>query len=145
MRFKQGVAMAISSLLMILNISILAPVVVSAATPTSPPPPASCDGSLLGFPTWHKYLTKEGSDCIIKFDIQKDFPKILLAIFEIILRIGGLVAVGFIIYGGFRYMLSQGEPDGIKGAQATIVNALIGLVITISATVIVNVVAGSFN
>lgn len=109
---------------------------------------ANCSKSssgFLGFPTWYKYLTfTEGSDdCDITFDITKDVGKILLAVFEILLRLSGIIAVGFIIYGGFQYLISQGEPDKLKGAQSTITNALIGLVIAVSATAIVNLVAGS--
>jgi len=103
--------------------------------------------SFLGFPTWYKYLSlEEGStvaQCSIKFDFQSDIPKVLLAIFEIVLRIGGIVAVGFVIYGGFQYILSQGEPENLKNARGTIINSLIGLAIAISATAIVNLLANT--
>jgi hypothetical protein len=103
--------------------------------------------AFLGFPTWYKYLDfEEGSaDCNINFDVKKDVGKVLLAIFEIILRVAGLVAVGFVIYGGIQYVISQGEPDRIKGARTTIINAMIGLAIAISATAIVNLVAKSIT
>lgn len=99
--------------------------------------------TFLGFPTWYKYLDfEEGSeDCDITFDVKKDIGKVLLAVFEIILRVAGLVAVGFVIFGGFQYLISQGEPDRIKGARTTIINAIIGLAIAISATAIVNLIA----
>lgn len=51
-----------------------------------------------------------------------------------------MVAVGFIIFGGFQYMLSQGEPERTKGARSTILNALIGLAISLSAVAIVNLI-----
>lgn len=103
---------------------------------------AASVGGFLGFPTWYKYLEPAVSagECTIKFDIQEDVPKVLLAVFEIILRVGGLIAVGFIIYGGFQYILSQGNPDNAKAARSTILNALIGLVITMSSVVIVNLI-----
>ena len=104
----------------------------------------------LGFPTWYKYLEPkfEGGNCEIKLptktngdtDIAKSATRILLAVFEIALRIGGMVAVVFVIYGGFQFILSQGEPEKHKGARSTIINALIGLAITISATAIVNLI-----
>jgi len=100
-------------------------------------------GGFLGLPTWYKYLNPQFIDgeCNISFQFPNDIGKVLLAVFEILLRIGGLVAVVFIIYGGFQYLLSQGEPDRVKGARSTIINALIGLAIAISATAIVNLVA----
>lgn len=96
----------------------------------------------LGFPTWYKYLDVGfGTDeCNINFNLLTDLPKVLLAVFEIVLRVGGLLAVFFVLFGGVQYILSQGEPDKTKGARTTIVNAIIGLVITMSAVAIVNVI-----
>lgn len=104
-------------------------------------------GGFLSFPTWYKYLnpTFSNGECNITFNILSsgglsDLPKVLLAIFEIILRVGGLAAVGFVIYGGIQYMISQGEPEKTKGARTTIINAIVGLVISMSAVAIVNVI-----
>lgn len=103
----------------------------------------------LGFPTWYKNLDvtydSATQSCDVNFDIKQDVPKVLLAIFEIVLRVGGLVAVGFVIYGGFQYILSQGEPENLKGARSTIINALIGLAIAISAVAIVNLIANNLT
>jgi hypothetical protein len=99
--------------------------------------------NFLGFPTWYKYIIDPASsttECILKFDPRTDIPKLLLAVFEIILRVGGLVAVGFIIYGGIQYLISQGEPEKTKGARTTIINALVGLFISMSAVAIVNLI-----
>lgn len=100
-------------------------------------------GGLLGIPTWYKYLGGDSSDgrCVPVFTIPDDIGAVLLAVFEILLRIGALVAVGFIIYAGFQLILAQGEPERIKGARSTIINALIGLIITILATAVVNLIA----
>lgn len=102
-------------------------------------------GGMLGIPTWYKYLGGDSSDgkCVPIFTIPDDIGAVLLAVFEIILRVGALVAVGFIIYGGFQFILAQGEPDRIKGARSTIINSLIGLIITILATAVVNLIANN--
>lgn len=107
-------------------------------------------GDLLGLPTWYKYLdgNTSGAKCTPVIDFTnhpEDIGKILLAVFEIVLRIGSLAAIGFVIFGGVQYILSQGEPEQTKGARSTIVNALIGLVITIFATAIVNVIGRSIG
>ena len=47
------------------------------------------------------------------------------------------LAVAFIIYGGYKYMISAGSPDGMTGAKKTIMNAVIGLVLSIAAVAIV--------
>jgi hypothetical protein len=126
---------------------------------------------ILGLPTWYKFLDgrveHDVSDPTIercvpllsceagdgehleaqencKADSNVDASKIWLiglAIIEIMLRLGGIMAIGFIIYGGYKYILSQGEPDKTKGARQTIVNAFIGLIITILASVSVNFLA----
>lgn len=109
--------------------------------------------SFLGFPTWYKYLwTRDSYDdkgtsdtgddeCNIEFNFPNDTGKVLLAVVEILLRVAGMVAVGFVIYGGFRYILSQGDPEQNTAARSTIINALIGIVIATIATVIVSFVA----
>lgn len=97
------------------------------------------------FPTWYKYLEGQtvAGRCTPVFNFPHDISKILLAVTEILLRLGGLVAVGFVIYGGIRYILSQGQPENAANALKTIINAIIGLAIAVSATVVVNLVAGS--
>jgi hypothetical protein len=68
-----------------------------------------------------------------------------LAIFEDLLRVAGLAAVGFIIYGGIRFITSQGEPENTRAAQSTIINALVGLVIAIVAAATVSFIANSLG
>jgi len=116
---------------------------VSAVTP------ASCTNSsdsFLGFPTWYKYLNPvyQNGQCVLQTTMPDDLGKIGLALVEILLRLAGLIAVAFVIYGGFNYITSQGEPDKTKSARQRIVNALIGLVITIFATVIVSFMGREF-
>ena len=119
---------------------------------------AACDkGQLfLGvFPVWYKYLTTEDftpkagvTTCRIMIDFSSkpnDFWLIGLGIVDILLRVAGLVAVAFVVYGGFMYMTSQGEPDKTSKAKNTLLNSLIGLTIAIMATVIVTFVGSSLQ
>lgn len=121
---------------------LLTPAIARAATAEAC---GKSSSSFLGFPTWYRYLNPtfddSNNECKINFDPQTDIPKVVLAVFEIILRLAGIIAVIFVIYGGFQYILSQAEPDRVKGARSTIINALIGLAIAISATFIVNLIA----
>lgn len=52
----------------------------------------------------------------------------------------GIVAVVFIIIGGIRYIVSQGDEKSINGAKNTVLYAVIGLIIAILAFAIVNFV-----
>lgn len=109
---------------------------------------AGCSsGSFLGFPTWYKYLqtTLDTNGCSIRLSGVNDVWLVVAAIVEILLRIAAIAAVGFLLYGGFEYITSQAEPDKTNRAKSTIINALVGLVITILATVIINFVAGSIK
>lgn len=91
-------------------------------------------------PSWYKYIDGTNIDgkCELNFTFPDDIGAILLAVVEILLRIGAIVAVGYVIYGGFMYMTSQGEPDKATSARNTIINAIIGLVIAIVATGVVS-------
>jgi len=55
------------------------------------------------------------------------------------LEVAGLIAVAFIIYGGFRYITSAGNEEAAESGKNTLTNAIIGLVIIILSYVIVAV------
>lgn len=108
--------------------------------------------SFFGIPSWYEYLYRGGyieyssnaTACEYNLEFISDgalnlmpLSLIFLGILDIALRLGALIAVGYIIYGGIQYVLSQGEPDRAKKAFGTILNAAIGLGITVTATVIV--------
>ncbi len=63
-------------------------------------------------------------------------------IITITIAVIGAMSVLFITIGGFRYIISQGDPQAIGKAKATILYALIGLVIAIVAQTIVAFVLG---
>ncbi len=109
--------------------------------------PCQSGGDFFGLPTWYKYLEGDTSSgkCVPTFDLANpnNLWGIALAIAEMLLRIASLVAIGFIIYAGFIYMTSGGEPERAKNAKNTIVNAIIGLVISILATAIVTLIGNT--
>lgn len=103
--------------------------------------------TFLGLPTWYRYLEPkfEDGECKVgaimdgdDIDIGATAGAILLAVTEVLLRIAGIVAVGFIVYGGILYTISQGEPERLGSARKTIINGILGLVIAVFAVAIVN-------
>ena len=70
---------------------------------------------------------------------------IALALFEDLLVIVGMLAIGFIIYGGIRYTTSQGEPENTKAAYETILNALIGAAIAAIAAVTISFIGNKLG
>ena len=63
--------------------------------------------------------------------------KKIINIFSIVV---GSVSVIMIIIGGFRYVISGGDSNGVSGAKNTIMYAIIGLVIVLFAQIIVKFV-----
>ncbi len=62
-----------------------------------------------------------------------------------IIGIASVVAAFFLIIGGFQYMTSNGNPDKLVHAKQIIRNALIGLVIIISAGTVTTVLRSSYS
>jgi hypothetical protein len=68
------------------------------------------------------------------------FGKIIQTVINILSIIVGAVSVIMIIVGGFRYVISGGDANGVQGAKNTIIYAIIGLVVVLFAQVIVRFV-----
>lgn len=107
---------------------------------------AACiEKKFLGLPVWYHYLNdgvkmqdiNGRCEFVDGFKFPDDMALVTLGVLDIALRLAGLVAVAYVVYGGFKFVTSQGDPEGIKGARQTIINALIGLVIALFATTLV--------
>lgn len=68
------------------------------------------------------------------------FGALLVTVIQSLLFFAGAVAVLFLIIGGFRYVVSAGNPDQVEGAKKTILYAVLGLVIIFIAFLGVQVV-----
>jgi hypothetical protein len=113
---------------------------------------ATCTTDFFGIPAWYKYLKLDPTTCEVIFKTGSNgtsptapeffgtFLLIGLAVIDILLRIGGLVAVAFVIYGGIRYVTSQGEPDKTAQARGTVINALIGMAVCMVSIALVSFV-----
>ena len=106
----------------------------------------------LGFKPWYADLcngdirgdgTNGGSE-VIQPTTEKDtvvfiWTVVLNILYDMFLAVGYL-ALGFVIYGGFLYITAQGDPGRAMKGQKTLTTAIIGTILTMSATVIVNTV-----
>jgi amino acid transporter len=68
---------------------------------------------------------------------------LILRIINIALGVAGLVAVLFLVIGGFRYITSAGNEETAEQAKKIITNAIIGIVVIILSFVIVRVISGA--
>lgn len=109
---------------------------------------AACDKRFLTMPVWYRGL---GPDCASGADINsvQDNPElggklgvaimiVGLNVVEMLMHVAAYVASAFVIIGGFQYMLSMGSSDGNAKGRKTILNAVIGLVISLIAIVVVS-------
>ena len=134
------------TLLKLIGLIILVATVLTPLLPAPAVSAASCTGrgvQLTLLPPWYKGLTcKDGAPVIDNF--RTDILKIVMNLIEALFYIVGYVSLGMIIWGGFKYMMFGDSSGGMQAAKSTIQNAIIGLVISIFAIVIVNVVGGIF-
>jgi TRAP-type C4-dicarboxylate transport system permease small subunit len=105
----------------------------------------ACYSTFLFLIPWYQYLPlRPYPDCSVNLDLATNSQNwvqlwlIGVAILDDLLRLAGFIAVAFIIYGAFRYITSQGNPENTKAAWGTIFNSMIGLVIAVVATGAVN-------
>jgi Type IV secretion system pilin len=117
--------------------TVIAVATIWVLTVSFPALAAGCGAQpgFFGIPTWYSYLQLQENPVtntcdVVNFHVPGSFLLVALALLDIALHIAGLVAIAFVIYGGFQYVTSQGEPDKTSRARNTIIDALIGLVIT---------------
>lgn len=149
-RFFYGVIVALA----VLTGGILMPASAAAAPSNIELRPisqlAQCNkGSFIGLPTWYKYLdtaiVKGKPICNPVISELKDLWLIGLAILEILLRLSVLIAIGYVMHGGFRFITARGDPEKIGKARTMTVDALIGLVIAMIAIASVSFIGGRFT
>lgn len=112
----------------------------------------TCDNdTFLGFPAWYKGLeVTDATTCNVKTPTSTDGKDVVgpfvwtiaLNVIGMALAAAGYIAVFFIMYGGFTFIVNSGNADVLAKARQTILNAVIGLIIAISSIAIVNLIAG---
>lgn len=79
-----------------------------------------------------------GGECNASGSAGADgFKSIVGTIINVLSILVGAVSVIFIIIGGFRYIISNGDSNGVTSAKNTIMYAVIGLVVVLFAQVLV--------
>lgn len=105
-------------------------------------------GSFLSFPAWYEYLgsiTSDDGQCTPVINGISDIWLIVAAGIEILLQVAALIAVFLIMYAGFQFLTSQGDPAKAAQARQGIINSVVGLVIAVMAAVMVGFIAGSIR
>lgn len=110
---------------------------------------ADCGGSFLGIPPWYEGLTDSKCDVKSPKDVtggvQGFTVKVAGNILAMLLSLVAYVALGFVLYGSFRILTSNGNPDLVAKGRSTIQGALIGMIISVSARAITGQAVGLFD
>jgi hypothetical protein len=109
--------------------------------------PASFSSEFLFFPPWYEFLPgiyDANGACVPQIININDIWLIVLAVCDILLRVVAIAAIAMMVYGGFQFITSNGNPDQASKAQRTLLNAIIGLVIALAASSIIQLIAGKF-
>jgi hypothetical protein len=72
---------------------------------------------------------------------SRSLTDLLMSIIQLMLIFAGIIAVAFIIVGGYWYITSAGNEEQAEKGKGTLVNAIIGVVIVILSYVIVGIVS----
>lgn len=86
------------------------------------------------------YINSSGNKSIIEAAQNYEILEIINRGLAYAIIIAGFLSVVFIFVGGISFILSGGQEDKIKSAVSTIRYAIIGLIVTVLATVIVGTV-----
>lgn len=85
-------------------------------------------------------IVDDGSKSIVEAAQNYQILEILNRGIAYAIIVAGFLSVVFIFVGGISFILSGGQEDKIKSAVSTIRYSIIGLIITILATVIIGIV-----
>lgn len=123
------------------------PVGAMAAVPHQATQFAACGtgiANFLGLETWYGCLQKKYNG-EIKITTFNDIWLVVLPLLEDFIRVGGYIAVGFIIWGGIKYTKSQGNSNETSAARDIIRNAIIGLIWVLLSVAVVEFVASGLQ
>lgn len=118
-----------------LTVGFVSPVVSQVGAKCSGP-----ESSTFSFPAWYKGLPGTCKEPEIRE--LNDIWIVVMNFIEILLQVAAYVAAGFVLWGGFKYIKSEGEPAKIAESKSAIMSAVIGLVIALGSVAIVQFVQG---
>ena len=130
-------------------VSMLLPLATSTVAVHAQGPESSSGGSFLGLKPWYDGLMNGSelknprtncngaSNCV---ELTVFIWTIVFNVLTDLTLIGAYLTIGFVIWGGYQYILSSGSTDKALKGKKTIYTAFIGLVIVMCASVIFNVI-----
>ncbi|OGZ18976.1 MAG: hypothetical protein A2175_01455 [Candidatus Nealsonbacteria bacterium RBG_13_42_11] len=102
--------------------------------------PADCGGSVPGsqpMPKGHLNLTYPS---FLNLDLNMPLNQLIAQLYYFIIAISGLAVFVMLVWGGFEYLTSTGNPSKIGNAKERITSALLGLLIILASYLILQVI-----
>lgn len=130
---------------LLLVVSVLGTTLLTSPTAAAQQQGSCSTGGILSFPRWYDNGICSGGKIVspAEMGISKFIWTIVLNIIDMMLYAVGYISLAFVIWGGFKFMLSGDNAAGTASARKTILNAIIGLILSIMSIGIVNIVAGA--
>ena len=122
----------------LLSTTVIAPSSANSAYAAGEYP---CEKSFLGLTPWYCHVTENPKS---EEELTKNTRQIIINIADIITTLAAYLSLGFIIYGGYLYMLSSGDPGKALTGRKTLTRAFIGLAVVILSNIIVNTIGIAF-
>ncbi len=70
---------------------------------------------------------------------------LVVAILKALVAVGTPIAVLFLVYAGFKFVMAKGNPSEIQKAQETLMWTIVGIVILLGATLLSEIVKGTIE
>lgn len=70
---------------------------------------------------------------------------IVNAVVTFLIPLAAVILFGILVWGGFEFLTSYGDPEKLKSGKAKITSGLIGFVLLISSYIIVKIIANIFG
>lgn len=140
-RLLVGSFLLFSMLVTSLSVATISLESVYAADPAG----GSCSNNtklLNVIPVWYRGLCGSGKIELERNNLAKTFAIIALNCADIIVSVAGIVAIGAIIWSGFMYILAKGDVGKIAAAKTALSQAIIGLIVAVSASSIASIAVG---
>ncbi|MCX6781385.1 MAG: hypothetical protein NT003_04730 [Candidatus Magasanikbacteria bacterium] len=137
MNIKQKLVAHATAALMLASILSPMAVVHAVTAPTTPALPTAAGVGNAG-----SYLNDVGT---ASGQAKVSAPEIIGRVIYIVLGLLGLIFLVLALYAGFGWMTAQGDPKKVDAAQATLKDAVVGMVVVVSAYALSNFIIGQLG
>lgn len=70
---------------------------------------------------------------------SQSLSDLIVRVIDLLLTFAGVVAIVFVVIGGYQYIASGGNEEAAEKGKKTLINAIIGIVVVVLAYAIINV------